>query len=95
MDEGLFVRQVAAVDRRLTELLAGVDGVRLAERSATSATWERGSRRATLVRHADPARYQVEFLGAPGDPPEAEEIGVDDPDVVELLAQPIAGFLRG
>lgn len=95
MGDTSFGRHVSEVDRRVRELVDDPEAIVRSAESSRSATWECGLRRASLVRHEDPARYQVQFLGAPGDPPEAEEIGVDDDDVVELVARPIADFLRG
>jgi hypothetical protein len=97
MDRVAFAERVRQIDARIRELDSSIaPDVRLAMDGET-ATWERAGYRATLVLHSgvQPVRLSLELLTGSTMHPDSEQIGIDDADVVELVARPIAGLLSG
>lgn len=65
--------------------------------SADSVEWVREPFRATLILHRAEAipHFSLTLLAGEEQHPDAMGIGVDDADLVEMLAQPIAALLAG
>jgi hypothetical protein len=94
MDSHSFERRVTQVDRRVREIAPQLAGDTLRETGPLSASWERGGSRAILTQH-DGAVPHLELTLHTGrdDHPDAQEIGFDDADAVDMIAQPIAELL--
>jgi hypothetical protein len=94
MDTQSFERRVAEVDRRVREIAPQVAAGTRQVTGPLSATWERGGSRAILTQH-DGAVPHLELTLHTGrdDHPDAQEIGFDDADVVDMIAEPIAELL--
>lgn len=92
-----FVRRVDEITARIRDVDAALASQIRAEASDDVAHWQRGDYRATLIYHraADPPRLELEMLHGEDEHPEAMLIGFDDPDAVELIAEPVAAFLAG
>lgn len=96
-----FAARVAEIDRRIRE----IDPAIAAEivhggDSSGEARWERAGRWATLTLHdGSPLRLELtSHTGSPvhgDDHPDALEIGIDDEDVVDMVARPVAALLAG
>ena len=96
-----FTARVAEIDRRIRAINPDLAASVALERGpGEEARWERGGRWATLTLH-DGAPPRLELTSHTGsavhsdDHPEALEIGFDDADVVDMIAQPVAALLAG
>jgi hypothetical protein len=97
MERSTFPQRVRQIDARVREIdPALTDTVRFILEEAT-ASWERDEYRAILVLHSgeEPVRLSLELLTGSAKHPDSEQIGIDDADVVELVARPIAMLLSG
>jgi hypothetical protein len=94
MDSHSFERRVAEVDRRVREIAPQIAGETRHLPGALSATWERDGSKAILTQH-DGAVPHLELTLHTGrdDHPDAQEIGFEDADVVDMIAEPIAELL--
>jgi hypothetical protein len=91
-----FAERVHQIDARVREIDSGIENLRL-ELDGETATWQCGDYNATLVLHGseEPVRLSLSLHTGSMHHPDSEQIGIDDPDSVELLAQPIARLLSG
>jgi len=89
-----FETRVAQVGRRVRELAPERAAAIAGERGPQSATWRRGQRWATLVAHDGPPRRLELTLHPADDVPDVLEIAVDDADVVDMIAVPVANHLK-
>ncbi len=94
MDTQSFARRVAEVDRRVREIEPAIAaGIRHQHRPG-EARWERGGCWATLTLHdGSPPRLELTSHNGSDEHPDALEIGIDDADVVDMIARPVAGLL--
>jgi hypothetical protein len=96
-----FAARVAEIDRRIREINPAIAaGIVHDGGAGDEARWERAGRWATLTLHdGNPPRLELtSHTGSPvhaDDHPEALEIGFDDADVVDMIAQPVAALLAG
>jgi hypothetical protein len=91
-----FKRRVDQIGERIRALDPEVwPEVRFETLSEDSVEWTRGDLRATLILHRADAQphLSLTLLAGEGPHPDAMGIGVDDDDLVEMLAQPIAALL--
>jgi hypothetical protein len=97
MEPKTFANRVAEVDRRIREIKPDAAGeIKRNDATPQSATWERGGSWATLTFHdAKWPRLELSLHTGSEDHPEALEIGIDDADVVNMIAVPIADLLAG
>ncbi len=97
METQSFARRVAEVDRRVREIEPAIAAsIRHEVGPGGEARWERGPCWATLTLHdGSPARLELTSHNGSDEHPEALEIGFDDADVVDMIAQPIVGLLAG
>jgi hypothetical protein len=97
MEPQTFADRVAEVDRRIREIRPGVAGeIRRNDGTPQSATWERGGSWATLTLHDGTwPRLELSLHNGSDEHPEALEIGIDDADVVNMIAVPVADLLAG
>lgn len=95
MESQSFEARVAEVDRRIREIDPGAAAeIRRNDGTASSATWERGGRWATLTLHDGTwPRLELSLHTGNEDHPEALEIGIDEADVVNMIAVPVADLL--
>ena len=95
MEPKTFADRAAEVDRRIREIQPGVAGeIRRKDGTPQSATWERGSSWATLTLHDGRwPRLELSLHTGSDEHPEALEIGIDDADVVNMIAVPVADLL--
>ncbi len=95
MEPQTFAARADEVDRRIREIQPGIAGeIRRNDGTAQSATWERGGCWATLTLHDGKwPRLELSLHTGSDDHPEALEIGVDDADVVNMIAVPVADLL--
>jgi len=95
MEPQTFASRVAEVDRRIREIEPGIAAeIRRNDGNAQSATWERGGYWATLTFHDGKwPRLELSMHTGSDDHPEALEIGLDDADVVNMIAAPVAELL--
>jgi hypothetical protein len=92
MSQESFERRVREIDRRVREIAAEVSHeIELRMTGESSATWERAGSRAILTQHdGTPPHFELTIHTGSDDHPDALEIGIDDADVVDMVAQPIA-----
>jgi hypothetical protein len=95
MERQTFAGRVDEVDRRIREIQPDIAAeIRRNDGNAQSATWERGGCWATLTLHDGTwPRLELSLHTGSDDHPEALEIGVDDADVVNMIAVPVAELL--
>jgi hypothetical protein len=95
MESPSFAARVAEVDRRIREIQPGVAAeIRRNDGTAASATWERRGSWATLTLHDGQwPRLELSLHTGTEDHPQALEIGIDDADVVNMIAVPVADLL--
>ncbi len=95
MEPHTFEDRVAEVDRRIREIQPAVAGdIRRNDGTPQSATWERGAVWATLTLHDGQwPRLELSLHTGSEEHPEALEIGIDDADVVNMIAVPVADLL--
>ena len=95
MEPQSFAARVAEVDRRIREIQPAVAAeIRRNDGTADSATWERGGSWATLTLHDGRwPRLELSLHNGSNEHPEALEIGIDDADVVNMIAVPVADLL--
>ncbi len=94
MESQRFAGRVAEVDRRIREIQPDVAGELRRKDGGQSATWERGGSWATLTMHDGTwPRLELSMHNGSEAHPEALEIGIDDADVVNMIAVPLADFL--
>jgi hypothetical protein len=88
-----FAERTAQVDRRIREIRPEIAGeLRLDDKRENAATWERNGAWATLTLHDD-ARLELSLHPA-RDVPDILEIRIDDADVVNMIAVPVADHLK-
>ena len=95
MEPQTFAARVDEVDRRIREIQSELAAeIRRSEGTAQSITWERGGSWATLTLHDGKwPRLELSLHNGSDAHPEALEIGIDDADVVNMIAVPVADFL--
>ena len=95
MEPQTFAGRVDEVDRRIREIEPGVAGeIHRKDGNPQSATWERGGSWATLTLHDGKwPRLELSLHNGSDDHPEALEIGIDEADVVNMIAVPVADLL--
>jgi hypothetical protein len=88
-----FEQRVADVDRRIREIRPAIAGDLAREQPhENTVIWRRGERWATLTLHE---RERLELsLHPAGDVPDVLEIRLDDQDVVNMIAVPVADHLK-
>lgn len=92
-----FAARVAEIDRRIRAInpVIAADVVHDGG-SGDEARWERAGRWATLTLHdGNPPRLELTSHNGSDQHPEALEIGFDDADVVDMIAQPVTALLAG
>ena len=91
----MFADRVAEVDRRIREIQPGVaTEIRRKDATPQSTTWDRGGSWATLTLHDGKwPRLELSLHNGSEEHPEALEIGIDDADVVNMIAAPVADLL--
>ncbi len=93
-----FATRVAEIDRRIRQIEPPIAASIRHERGpGDEARWERDGRWATLIFHADgtPPRLELTLHTGSDAHPDALEIGIDDADVVDMVAQPVTALLAG
>ena len=95
MEPQTFANRVAEVDRRIREIQpAAAAEITRKDGTPQSATWERGGSWATLTLHDGRwPRLELSLHNGSDEHPEALEIGIDDADVVNMIAVPVADLL--
>ena len=95
MEPQTFAARADEVDRRIREIDPGAAAeIRRNDGTAQSTTWERGGSWATLTLHDGKwPRLELSLHNGSDEHPEALEIGIDDADVVNMIAVPVADFL--
>jgi hypothetical protein len=95
MEPQTFAARVDEVDRRIREIEPGAAAeIRRKDGTPQSTTWERGGSWATLTLHeAKWSRLELSLHNGSDEHPEALEIGIDDADVVNMIAVPVADLL--
>jgi hypothetical protein len=88
-----FEQRVAQVDRRIREIRSDVAGeISRDDAPENTATWKRSGVWATLSLHDD-ARLELSLHPA-AEVPDILEIRIDDADVVDMIAVPVADHLK-
>ena len=92
-----FERRVAEIDRRIRAINPEIAADIAHERGpGDDSRWERDGRWATLTLHdGKPLRLELTSHTGTDQHPDALEIGIDDPDVVDMVAQPVAALFAG
>ena len=95
MEPQTFAGRVDEVDRRIREIQPALGAeIRRKNGTAQSTTWERGGSWATLTLHDGTwPRLELSLHTGSEEHPEALEIGIDDADVVNMIAVPVADLL--
>jgi hypothetical protein len=95
MEPQTFAGRVDEVDRRIREIEpAAAAQIRRKDGTAQSTTWERGGSWATLTLHDGTwPRLELSLHTGSEEHPEALEIGIDEADVVNMIAVPVADLL--
>jgi len=95
MEPQTFAARADEVDRRIREIEPGAAAeMRREDRTPQSTTWERGGAWATLTLHDGTwPRLELSLHNGSAEHPEALEIGLDDADVVNMIAVPVADLL--
>jgi hypothetical protein len=95
MEPKTFAGRVAEVDRRIREIRPDVAGeIQRNDGTPQSTTWERGGSWATLTLHDGKwPRLELSLHNGSDEHPEALEIGIDEADVVNMIAVPAADLL--
>ena len=95
MEPQTFATRVDEVDRRIREIQSALAGeIGRKDGAAQSTTWERGGSWATLTLHDGKwPRLELSLHNGRDEHPEALEIGIDDADVVNMIAVPVADLL--
>ena len=95
MEPRKFADRVAEVDRRIREIRPALaEEIQRNDGTPQSATWERAGSWATLTLHDGTwPRLELSLHTGSKEHPEALEIGIDDADVVNMIAVPIADLL--
>jgi hypothetical protein len=90
-----FAARADAVDRRIRELEpAAAAHVERKPGANDSVTWANGDAWATLALH-DADRLELTLHTRSDEHPETLEIQMDDADVVDMIAEPVAALLAG
>ncbi len=95
MEPQTFAARVTEVDRRIREIQPNL-AAEIGRKDGTpqSATWERAGSWATLTLHDGKwPRLELSLHNGSDEHPEALEIGIDDADVVNMIAVPVADLL--
>jgi hypothetical protein len=93
MASSSFETRVAQVDQRIREINPEIAGeLRRDDTRENTVTWERNGAWATLTLHDD-ARLELSLHPAQ-DVPDILEIRIDDADVVNMIAVPVANHLK-
>jgi hypothetical protein len=88
-----FEERIAQVDRRIREIRPEIAGeVHRDAAHENMATWDRNGAWATLTLH-DAGRLELSLHPAK-DVPDILEIRIDDADVVDMIAVPVADHLK-
>ncbi len=95
MEPQTFAARADEVDRRIREIQSALAAeIRRKDGTPQSATWERGGSWATLTLHDGRwPRLELSLHNGTEEHPEALEIGIDDADVVNMIAVPVADLL--
>ena len=95
MPDQKFAAYADAVDRRIRQLEPGAAShVERKPGANDSVTWANGDAWATLALH-DAGRLELTLHTRGDEHPETLEIQVDDADVVDMIAEPVAALLAG
>lgn len=95
---GSFQERVDQVDARVREFLPALAAAIAVERGAGAATWRHAGAWGTLALHEtdEPPRLSLMlYTKAGADEQDAVEVSIDEDDVVDLLAEPLAGLFTG
>jgi hypothetical protein len=97
MENAMFAERVRQIDARIRDLGGEIASEVRLNVDGQTATWQRSDYTATLVFHSgeSPERLSLELLTGTTTHPDSETLGIDDPDVVELIARPAAALLSG
>ena len=93
-----FEQRVEEVDRRLRELAPAAAPEIGCERRNGAATWRYGDAWGTLSineTETPPALKLLLYKRPASDEQNAVEVAIDDEDVVDVLAEPLAGLFDG
>jgi hypothetical protein len=92
-----FQDRVAEVQRRIVDLQPSLADIAPDLSHSDAAVWRNGIYHATLSYHPDRPVPSLSLILLAGDHehPDAMDIGIDEADVVEMIAQPIAALLSG
>jgi hypothetical protein len=95
MEPQSFANRAGEVDTRIREIEPGIAAeIRRNDGTPQSVTWERGGSWATLTLHDGKwPRLELSLHNGSNEHPEALEIGIDDADVVNMIAVPVADLL--
>lgn len=95
MEPQTFAARVAEVDRRIREIQpAAAPQIQRNDATEGSTTWSRGGSWATLTLHDGTwPRLELSLHNGSNEHPEALEIGIDEADVVNMIAVPVADLL--
>jgi hypothetical protein len=92
-----FAARVAEIDRRIRAINPEIAAYITHEQGpGDEARWQRDGRWAMLTLHdGSPRRLQLTSHTGTDQHPDALEIGLDDADVVDMIAQPVTALLAG
>ena len=93
-----FEGRIDELDRRLRELLPGNATQIACERRNGAATWRHADAWGTLSLDetaSPPVLKLLLYRRSSSDEQNAVEVAIDDEDVVEVLAEPLAGLFSG
>jgi len=93
-----FGQRVDQLDARLREFLPAIGGELRCERGEDSATWRHADAWGTLALHDtdDPPRLSLMLYRVNGtDEQNTIEVSIDEADVIDVLAEPLAGLFLG
>ncbi len=95
MEPQTFAARVAEVDRRIREIQPAVaPQIQRNDATEASTTWSRAGSWATLTLHDGRwPRLELSLHNGSAEHPEALEIGIDEADVVNMIAVPAADLL--
>ena len=92
-----FQERVEQIRARIAQLQPSLAGVAPDLSHANAAVWRNGIYHATLSYHPDRPVPSLSLILLAGDHehPDAMDIGFDEDDVNDMIAQPIAALLSG
>jgi hypothetical protein len=95
MEPQTFAARVAEVDRRIREIQPAMAAeIQRKDGTPQSSTWDRGGSWATLTLHDGKwPRLELSLHNGTDEHPDALEIGIDDDDIVNMIAVPVADLL--